>query len=211
MLCNSCGGNSINTVICDYCGKPLPNVDSSIEIQKKDTVERSGVRYKKNSRIPVEGIVVEYNSSGQLRSSVPYKAGVEHGLAEAFDDLGSGLQRQTQNYKNGKLERAELFYPNSHQTQWISVFTGGRRTIEQYYENGKLKEKYQRNEKLQKNGPYEAYYEDGRLRKMCTYKNGDIVRVDESYEDKNKSETLMTNELKKKSLFGKWFRRGIKK
>ena len=201
MICATCGGNSISTTICDYCGNSLSNIDSFNEINLQSTVVRGNLRYRINSRTPVEGVVVSYYSSGQLKSSEIYKAGVKDGLAEyfdssgnltgsftykagvkdgeseAYDDLGKGRQRQTQNYKKGELERIELFYPNSQQIEWSAIQTGEKRTFLSYYENGQLKEKYDRNAEFQKNGPYESYFEDGRLKEKCIYRNDQLVSV----------------------------------
>ena len=224
MICSTCGGNSISTTICDYCGNSLSNIDSSNEIILQSTVVRGNLRYKINSRTPVEGVVVSYYSSGQLESSEIYKAGVKDGLAEYFDnsgnltgsrtykagvedgvtevygDVGKGWQRQTQYYKKGVRERIELFYPNSQQTEFSSIFTGDKRTLKEYYENGQLKEKYDRNAELQKNGPYESYFEDGRLKEKCIYRNDQLVSVGESSEDKSKSKAP------KKKGFGGWLK-----
>ena len=198
MICGSCGGNSINTAICDYCGNSLSKIDSFDEIFLQSTVVRGNLRYRINSRTPVEGVVVSYYNSGQLQSSEPHKAGVKEGLAEYFDnsgnlqesitykagvrdgqaeayaDLGKGMQRQTKDYKKGVLERLELFYPNG-QTEWVAIMIGKKRTTWQYYENGQLKAKFDRNEEYQKDGPYESYYEDGRLKEKCIYRNDQLL------------------------------------
>ena len=224
MICATCGGNSISTTICDYCGNSLSNIDSFNEINLQSTVVRGNLRYRINSRTPVEGVVVSYYSSGQLESSEIYKAGVKDGLAEYFDesgnltgsitykagvkdgesevygDVGKGWQRQTQYYKKGARERLELFYPNSQQTQFSAIMTGDKRTVKEYYENGQLKEKYDRNAELKKNGPYESYFEDGRLKEKSIYRNGQLVSAGESSEDNIKSKAS------KKKGFGGWFK-----
>ncbi len=119
-----------------------------------------------------DGIYLKYYSNGKLSDSCYYKNDTIEGTKNIYSDKGYLEIQET--YKNGILEGDyTVFYPNGnikikqtfHNNQ-LSGYSYG------YYENSVLKEKVFL-EKGVENGPFEEYYNTGKIHWKGTYLNGE--------------------------------------
>ena len=86
-------------------------------IKEEDLVEKNGTWFKKYSRKPFTGCVVDYHENGQLQYKGNWKDGNEDGPFKTF-------------YPDGQLESKGNYKDREEDGLW-----------EEYYENGQLKEK----------------------------------------------------------------------
>lgn len=112
------------------------------KIKKETYVDLNGVL---DSEVFYKGgIIIEkrkYHKNGKLETIIPYKNGVENGIATGHDNRGNLLY--IINYKNGKRNGLETwYYPNGNIFFKVNFKNGKAHGIyTEYYKNGKLKNK----------------------------------------------------------------------
>ena len=104
------------------------------------------------------GIHKEYYDNGQLKSNITFVDGKKIGLYEEYLENGSPSKKGN----NGK--KVSGFGPYYGEI--------GNWTYWEYYSNGQLEEKYFKEQNGDYTSNYESYYENGKLKKKGTYKDG---------------------------------------
>ncbi|OGF47856.1 MAG: hypothetical protein A2452_12160 [Candidatus Firestonebacteria bacterium RIFOXYC2_FULL_39_67] len=136
-------------------------------------------------KIP-DGIVKEYYESGELYIEWNYKNNKKDGLSKAY--YKDGKVSGEWNYKNGESNGFSKSYYENGTLKYESSFSDGKRdgSDKEYYKNGQLKREanYAKNEL----DVVKAYFKDGKIRSISTYKNGNPFN-DKIY-DKNGELTM---------------------
>jgi len=114
----------------------------------------------------MDGIREWFDKQWNIKARIPFKEGKEDGIAEWFDEQGNITE--TRVCKNGEV--IEITKPEL--TPHI-----------EYYGNGNVKVKGQRNSKGQREGIWEWFFENGNIRCRTPYKEGNMDGIEECFDE----------------------------
>jgi antitoxin component YwqK of YwqJK toxin-antitoxin module len=146
-----------------------------------------------------DGAYETYYSNGQKASTLTYAAGVKIGKEQAWDQNGRlireidrnnsgqlnghsrewvvGILRSDETYESGVLKQ-KMDYVDNRYKRVVKYNDDGTTSVENFHENGQLKERYKtvryKNENV-KNGSYESFHWNGMSYVTCNYKNDMLV------------------------------------
>jgi antitoxin component YwqK of YwqJK toxin-antitoxin module len=112
----------------------------------------------------MDGIREWFDKQWNIKARIPFKEGKEDGIAEWFDEQGNITE--TRVCKNGEV--IEITKPEL--TPHI-----------EYYGNGNVKVKGQRNSKGQREGIWEWFFENGNILCRTPYKEGNMDGIEELF------------------------------
>jgi antitoxin component YwqK of YwqJK toxin-antitoxin module len=124
------------------------------------------IKGQKNSKGQREGIWEWFCPNGNIKRRVPYKEGKIDGIVEWFNEQGNITQ--TRLWKDGKL---------------IEETKPELTPLIEYYSNGNVWIKGQKNSKGQEEGIWEWFYEDGNIRIRTPHKEGKIDGIVECFDE----------------------------
>ena len=151
-------------------------------------------QYQVNAVGQKNGFYKYFSSDGHLILSYNYKNDQEHGTCidyggtrnwSAIYCYGKPLDERIM--ENGVL-KSQKYYGCANNTNYL-IYTKKQVSPEvylrtEYYQNGKVKEKYNENTSYTKdNGLYERYYENGKIAEKGEYKNGKFGKWLSFYEN----------------------------
>jgi antitoxin component YwqK of YwqJK toxin-antitoxin module len=146
------------------------------------------IKGQKNSKGQQEGIWEWFYEDGNIFSRAPHKGGEKEGIEEIFYKNGNTRWRIP--YKEGKADGIEeWFYPNGNITK-TRLWKDGKLIEEtkpkltlyiEYYDNGNVRIKGQKNSKGQRGGIWEWFYRNGNILWRTSYKDGKKDGIEEFF------------------------------
>jgi antitoxin component YwqK of YwqJK toxin-antitoxin module len=146
------------------------------------------IKGQRNSKGQREGIWEYFYSNGNILLRIPYKEGELDGTQTFYDEQGNITE--TRNWKDGKLIEETKPELTPH--------------IE-YYPNGNVKVKGQKNSKGQEEGIEELFYGNGNIRIRTPYKGGKEDGIEEWFYDNGNIECRIPYKEGERDGIEEWF------
>jgi antitoxin component YwqK of YwqJK toxin-antitoxin module len=160
-----------------------PELTPHIEYYLNGNVKVKGQRNSKGQR---EGLWEWFYENGNILLRTPFKEGKEDGIEEWFwKELRNRCRTP---FKGGKVDGIETFYDEQGNIVKTTLWKDGELIEEtkpeltphiEYYDNGNVWVKGQKNSKGEREGLWEIFYEDGNIFSRAPYKDGKIDGIDE--------------------------------
>jgi antitoxin component YwqK of YwqJK toxin-antitoxin module len=156
-----------------------------IEYHNNGNVRAKGQENSKGQR---EGLWEWFRENGIIHFRIPYKEGKEDGIVEWFYENGKIHWRAP--YKDGKIDGIEEWFDEQGNIIKTTLWKDGELIEEtkpelipyiEYYSNGNVAVKGQRNSKGHREGIWEWFYGNGNIRWRTSYKEDKKDGIEEGF------------------------------